>query len=366
MDRLVALKEKGLDIQGWQKLYYKNQKQYIRKRLEAIKYLWEGMTRKEVIEKVGCSKQSLITWIDMYLEGGLESLTKPMTSQRVQRLSKEQKEELKKMVLDQKPTDYGIERQIWTGQIIVEVIYKRWGVELKDSRVYDILAEMGLSHQKAHRDYENANPEAQKEFVAAIKKQVEELKPKEMLVFFDEFAVYDRPTLYYAWAERNSKPEVPSDEKRKRNKVNGMLSVNAITGEIFLQLLMNSKAEDVGKYLADLCEKVRMDETEKLKIGLDNNSTHKEKMKQWLREELVKREIKIELEFIHTPSYSPNFNLAEYEIHLLRLQELHHLPSDITIAEIEKKLEGVKVLMSPEQIKNTLNHIYSLAPASIS
>jgi hypothetical protein len=89
-------------------------------------------------------------------------------------------------------------------------------------------------------------------------------------------------------------------------------------------------------------------------------------MKQWLREELVKREIKIELEFIHTPSYSPNFNLAEYEIHLLRLQELHHLPSDITIAEIEKKLEGVKVLMSPEQIKNTLNHIYSLAPASIS
>jgi transposase len=41
---------------------------------------------------------------------------------------------------------------------------------LKDSRIYDILADLGLSHQKAHRDYENGDPEVQKEFVATIKK----------------------------------------------------------------------------------------------------------------------------------------------------------------------------------------------------
>lgn len=48
MDRLLALKEKGLDEQEWQKIYYKNQKQYIRRRLEAIKYLCDGMTRSKV------------------------------------------------------------------------------------------------------------------------------------------------------------------------------------------------------------------------------------------------------------------------------------------------------------------------------
>ena len=77
---------------------------------------------------------------------------------------------MKVMLLEQKPTDYGIDRQIWTGQIIAEVIHKRWGVELKDSRIYDILASMGLSHQKAHRDYENGNSEVQKEFVTTVKK----------------------------------------------------------------------------------------------------------------------------------------------------------------------------------------------------
>ena len=47
--------------------------------------------------------------------------------------------------------------------------------------------------------------------------------------FFDEFAVYDRPSLFYAWAEKNSRPQIKSNE-RKRNKFNGLLCVDAITG----------------------------------------------------------------------------------------------------------------------------------------
>jgi hypothetical protein len=40
---------------------------------------------------------------------------------------------------------------------------------------------MGLSHQKAHRDYENADSEQQQKFVATIKKKLQELKPRERL-----------------------------------------------------------------------------------------------------------------------------------------------------------------------------------------
>ena len=271
------------------------------------------------------------------------------------------------MLLEQKPTTYGIDRQIWTGKIIQEVIRQRWQVELKDSRIYDILKEMGLSHQKAHRDYENADKEQQQKFIATIKKKLLELKPRERLIFYDEFAVYDRPSLYYAWAERNSNPEVPSNEKRKRNKVNGMISVDAVTGEIYLQLTPKSKTEDVVKYLTELCEDARKEDVEKLFIVLDNNSTHKQKMKRLLAENLKAAEIddKIGIEFIHTPAYSPSLNLAEYEIHLLRLEKLHHLPSNTTIAEIEENLKDVHILMNSEQISKTLNHIFSLVPLPI-
>ncbi|MEI6332908.1 MAG: hypothetical protein WCP16_26990 [Pseudanabaena sp. ELA645] len=47
MDRLEKLREKPFEIAVWQKLFYQNQKSRIRKRLEAVKYLYEGMTRKE-------------------------------------------------------------------------------------------------------------------------------------------------------------------------------------------------------------------------------------------------------------------------------------------------------------------------------
>jgi hypothetical protein len=71
---------------------------------------------------------------------------------------------------------------------------------------------------------------------------------------------------------------------------------------------------------------------------------------------------KIEVEFIHTPAYSPNFNLAEYQIHLLRLEKLHHLPSSVTIEQIQLSLSNLKYLMNPEQVLRTLRHIFQLAP----
>jgi transposase len=66
--------------------------------------------------------------------------------------------------------DYGIERQMWTGAILCEVIAQRFEVQLKDSRIYELLNELGLSYQRAHRDYENADPQAQKQWVDTVKK----------------------------------------------------------------------------------------------------------------------------------------------------------------------------------------------------
>ncbi len=50
-------------------------------------------------------------------------------------------------------------------------------VELKDSRIYEILAELRLSHQKAHRDYANSDPEKQLEFQENFKKNWKKMKP---------------------------------------------------------------------------------------------------------------------------------------------------------------------------------------------
>ena len=112
----------------WQKLFNKHQQEYIRTRLEAIKHLQDGKTRPEVMNHLGCARQSLITWIDRYCQEGLKGLVTATKTKRVQRLGEGEKEELKKMLLEQKPTEYSIDRQIWTGKIIIEVIHARWGI----------------------------------------------------------------------------------------------------------------------------------------------------------------------------------------------------------------------------------------------
>jgi len=183
-------------------------------------------------------------------------------------------------------------------------------------------------------------------------------------VFFDEFAVYDRPSLFYGWAERNTRPEVKSDE-RTRHKLNGLLCVDALSGEEFFRLSPGSKTEDVSEYLAELClDCVELGYT-KLCIILDNNPTHKQKMQTQLAAHLQQMGLAeaITVECLYVPSYSPKLNLVEYVIHLLRLRFLHHLPVGTNLNQIEQQLEqflASNQFLSAQQVQKTLNFIFSL------
>ena len=170
-NRTERFHEITLDLELWQKLYYKHQKEYIRRRLSAIKHLHEGKSRLKVCTIMGCSYNTLNDWMDKYIEGGLNKLVEAIKHINVaQQLSQEQKQALKRMILEQSPRDYGIARNIWTGDIMIEVILKRWNIALKRTRVYEILHELGLSYQRGHRDYINGDKAKQQEFVEGLKK----------------------------------------------------------------------------------------------------------------------------------------------------------------------------------------------------
>lgn len=100
-------------------------------------------------------------------------------------------------------------------------------------------------------------------------------KRGEKILFFDEFAVYNRPSTYYGWAEKNTRPQVASTESKKRQKLNGLLAVDAVSGEEFLRLVPIAKTEDVALYFGELCQECIQAKIKHLTIILDNNSTHK-------------------------------------------------------------------------------------------
>ena len=94
MNRTHAFRVKPFDVDEWQKLYYRNQQQYIRQRLTTIKLLHEGQSRIQVSEQVGCRYDTLTRWMDKYLDGGLQSLVQPIRHQKPSQLTPEQQQQL--------------------------------------------------------------------------------------------------------------------------------------------------------------------------------------------------------------------------------------------------------------------------------
>lgn len=351
-------------------LFKRQQKAYIRQRLQAIKWLWQGKSRSEVVEKLGIDRSSLLNWLHLLIEHGVEAglklLAQAKKVKKSGKLRADRQADLIDILEHKKPSDYGYQQNIFTGKILVEVVEKEWQVKLSDQSIYNLLERHGFSYQRGHRDYDNADPLQQQAYGLELQRAFQNKGEAERIVFFDEFSLSNRPTTFYGWARVNTKFKVPSNEKKKRDRLNGLLAVDAHTGQEHLKLTPQAKTEDLVDYFCDLALDTHQAGYQQLTIIIDNNSTHKDKMRYhlWLKAKSQPDLQEFRFKFINTPSYSPDFNLAEYLIHQLRLALLHHLPAEVTLAEIETKIDDFfqdNHLQTPQQIANTINHILKLA-----
>ena len=95
-----------------------------------------------------------------------------------------------------------------------EFIKREFAVDFK-SGIYDLLARLNLSHQKAHSDYQNASKDEQLQFIDRFKQTLLDSDEQNATLTFDEFSISTKPTNYYGWAERNTRPRVKTNEKNE-------------------------------------------------------------------------------------------------------------------------------------------------------
>lgn len=206
------------DRELWQKLYYKYPKSYQRRRLDSIKLLWDGYKQIDVCVQIGCDRKTLHKWIDLYLGGGFDSLLEPIQSNKKGKgkLQAYHLRVLKYIIIHKSPKDYGKATHRWTIPLIKELLKEKWGIELKKSRIQEILhQELGLSYQKFHRDYGNADKTKQKVFAKDLDSRIANQSQEEALIWFDEFSISTRADVSYGWAVRNSSPKIVTNEKKE-------------------------------------------------------------------------------------------------------------------------------------------------------
>lgn len=129
-----------------------------------------GKSSRELKELFHVSFKQILNWVDRFEKQGVEGLKDKGGRGRKCRLTTDQKQELKRVVLEEFPSHYGYNTNTWTGPIIREWIKNNFGVSYKQAQIYNILRSLGLSYQKGKGKYPEANKEQQEKFKESLKK----------------------------------------------------------------------------------------------------------------------------------------------------------------------------------------------------
>lgn len=367
MNRTTRLREHApRDREQWQKLYYRHQAQRPRRRLVALKAIWDGLTMAEVCRTQQVRRKTLEHGFDRYLHGGFKRLLAPERRRVPQALSPERRRVLRDILLHTSPADFGLESDQWTARRAQALIENTWNIHLGLGRVYPLFHPFGWSRQRVHRDYGPAQPEKRAAYVETLKK-VAECPPDGALIGMDEFSLQSVPDTHYAWAERNAAPTVPSDE-RNRKRLKGFLTVDLVRGTTDVQFRPEAKTDDVVFVLVLMIVLSVQRGYHWITLIVDHARTHRDAMKDTIRELLTEIATlaqwddlkRTTVEFLHTPPYSPAYHPAEYLIHGVRQDALYHLPITFTLADKADRVHRHLAQgppLTPEQLQNLLGHI---------
>jgi transposase len=210
----ASFASKGFDEILYRKYYQQHQQSSIRRKLDFIYAYQSGKEVAACCEQVRVSLKTGYKYLHTYLAGGFAALcAKKIVSFHPSRLSVAQSQAFKEVLLNQRPDEVGLVGNIWTGKLMCEYLQKTYGVVYKKG-IYDLLARLGLSHQKAHSDYGNADKSKQIAYIAELKEVILSLDAQSTVLMFDEFSICEKPSSAYAWAEKNTRPTVKTDEKK--------------------------------------------------------------------------------------------------------------------------------------------------------
>ena len=198
----------------WSQYFRANQQEYLRKRLRTVKLFAENNDVATIAKTLSLNQNTVYGFLKLYLKEGFKGLCRQAIRPKPTRLTTAQELSFKQTIVSKAPFECGLEGNLWTGELMRQFIRREFKVEFL-SGIYDLLDRLNLSHQKAHSDYQNASKDEQVQFIEDFKQVLLASDEQNAALTFDEFSISSKPSNYYGWAERNTRPCVKTDEKNQ-------------------------------------------------------------------------------------------------------------------------------------------------------
>ena len=117
----------------------------------AVQRVHAGESAADVTRSFGLGARTIFTWLRIPREKGIETLSPKAQSGRNRTLSELEEQEIKHRIIGGDPRQHGFDFGLWTRQIVADLIFERFDIELSPSGVGKILRRLGLTPQKPLR-----------------------------------------------------------------------------------------------------------------------------------------------------------------------------------------------------------------------
>jgi transposase len=197
---------------------------------QGLLWVGEGKALGEIARLLGVSAKTVWNWLKRLMVQGLGWLVGQHYRGRGRKakLNGAQQQALYELVVAG-PLANGFDGGVWTTAMLVELIWRRWGVCYNPRYLSGLLAKLGLSYQKARfvsdRQGDPAHERARRVWVEetwpAILKQAQ--AQGAVILFADEVSFALWGSLSRTWAPRGQQPVVKTAGRRKGMKLFGAI-----------------------------------------------------------------------------------------------------------------------------------------------
>lgn len=260
-----------------------------------------GYSPETVIGILGLSRGCIYRWLRIYHEEGLEGLETHTAPGAEPKITIEMEEWLRNTVLNTLPTDYGYDTRLWDREILAELLYRYFGVQVSGRTVSRHLNKIGLSYQKPRYFAAEQNPEEVEHFLNDKFPRIQRLANKigADIVFEDEAGINLSTHHGRTWGERGETPEVEATDQRGHYNVFSTISNEGTLHYHVIDQNINSDQ------FIEFLEQILKGRTRPLILILDHASFHKsKKVRDFVRTH--RKQIRIFFLPHHAPQYNPD------------------------------------------------------------
>lgn len=313
--RITLSKETTKELEVIEKRARRRGNYRLLRRLAAIRQLVAEVSVKVIAQMFGLAEQTIRNWRNAFILKGSASLIYKKPPGRPAKLSKSQRQELKKLI-EAGPQEAGYASACWTSLMVQEVINKRFKVIYERHYVCELLGQLGFSYQKAKFVSDHLNEEAREKWLGETWPQIlaEGKKNNAMILFGDEASCAMWGSLSYTWAPKGEQPQIKTSGKRKGYKLFGL--IDYFTGKFFSDSTTGRfNSESYISFLSGVLKKT----TGSIILIQDGARYHTSKACKTFFNQQEKR-----LSVYQLPSYSPDFNPIEYLWKKLKIRSTHN------------------------------------------